>query len=621
MRTFKRILCVFLAVSILFFSINNSYFSPHKMDEVEATGLEIGVAYITVELLIELICAIGIAGLGCALIDNIKDWDWEEIAVDLHDWCRENYDVIDQYVTDGANALKEWALADEWVVIEGGGGSAPQPSPSPDHHGFTKAFRLTAGGIAGGFTLSSILTPLSFIEDYNYWVDSDGNIIAADDPRIRSVAFDDDAIVEIAKAYVNDKVTNFTNGNPLSLTDPITSSLQSVYGSVEENLSGFYGNLEFNNENKQVIRYFYKSANYASYHTMCMDTPHVAYFNGTNLFLYYNQDGVATVRSAFRFSENIMINADGSVTELSSTSAKYISWRLNDPNKLINVPIFTSLNAVQDYFDTGSLDDCVNISRKHNYIDTDDDYGWASTADLSPADLAAANPALADNLNGKDVSISSLVAAINALKEQLEEQNPNIGGSADPVPYPDTPTYTVIVNKVVSDPDIFPDSDSDPGTDPGKDPVTDPDKDPDPGTSTETGKDYTGFLGQIINLLKSILQAIKDFMSWFIIDFDAIKAHLLLALDSLSDFSGFNAFMDIVTDIKGQISDNYDYPVIKMTTPDILLPFFKSSEIILIDFEDYAKYFLMVRLAIKFSLYFGFGLWIIRDIKVAFTLN
>lgn len=600
-RSLKRFICIFLAVMVLFLGVNNSYFSPYKMDEVEATGLEIGVAYITVELLIELICAIGIAGLGCALIDNIKDWDWEEIAVDLHDWCRENYDVINQYVTDGANALKEWALADEWVVIEGGGGSAPQPSPDGDS---SKKFVDKVWGL-NDWTIANILAVGSLAGQALY----------------EQKVIQDEGITEIAKAYVNDKVTNFTNGNPLSLTDPITVSLQQCF--FPSDFSGYDGSTPKINENGKFEYYSSFISNGSTYTSDINELDSfnyggyifTEYFKNLNYTVYY----IKTPFTSFYY--------DANGNKLYRDARDKFVWKIvyDDGNIVTNdiscnFPIFLNENDYNSWLNGENILP-VNIARKYNYIDTDDDYGWASTAALSPADLAAANPALADNLNGKEVSISSLVAAINALKEQLEEQDPNTGGSADPVPYPDTPTYTVIVNKVVSDPDIFPDSDSDPGTDPGKDPVTDPDKDPDPGTSTETGKDYTGFLGQIINLLKSILQAIKDFMSWFIIDFDAIKAHLLLALDSLSDFSGFNAFMDIVTDIKGQISDNYDYPVIKMTTPDILLPFFKSSEIILIDFEDYAKYFLMVRLAIKFSLYFGFGLWIIRDIKVAFTLN
>ena len=251
-----------------------------------------------------------------------------------------------------------------------------------------------------------------------------------------------------------------------------------------------------------------------------------------------------------------------------------------------------------------------------NYIDTDGEYGWASTADLSPGDLAAANPALANNLIGKDVSISSLVAAINALKQQLEDQNPNTstgGSSANPLPYPDVPTYSAIVNNVVTDPDVFPSTGT--STDPGTDPGTSID----PGT--DTGINYSGLLGTIIGLLQQILQAIKDFMAWFVIDFPAIKAHLLEALDSVPGADGLDPFLAIITDIKGQITDNYDYPKITIQTPEILLQFVKAPEIVLLDFKDYAEYFIWVRTAMAFAILFGFAMWCVHDIKVELTLN
>ncbi len=133
--------------------------------------------------------------------------------------------------------------------------------------------------------------------------------------------------------------------------------------------------------------------------------------------------------------------------------------------------------------------------------------------------------------------------------------------------------------------------------------------------------DYTSLLQLIIDLLKSILQAIKDFMSWFIIDFDAIKAHLLLALQNVPAFSGFDGFLAILDRIRGSISDSYEYPKITMKTPEILIPFLKTGEIFLLDFEDYATYFLWVRTAMGFAILFGFFMWVVRDIKVELTLN
>ena len=38
MKILKRVICVFMSVLILFFTVNNSYFSQHKMDYVEAAS-------------------------------------------------------------------------------------------------------------------------------------------------------------------------------------------------------------------------------------------------------------------------------------------------------------------------------------------------------------------------------------------------------------------------------------------------------------------------------------------------------------------------------------------------------------------------------------------------------
>ena len=96
-------------------------------------------------------------------------------------------------------------------------------------------------------------------------------------------------------------------------------------------------------------------------------------------------------------------------------------------NAYTTMPIFKTKQQCIDYAN-GDLDisNAINFqNRKNNYIDTDDEYGWASTADISPSDLAAANPDAAGNLVDKDVTLNSLIAAINALKQKLEEENPN----------------------------------------------------------------------------------------------------------------------------------------------------------------------------------------------------
>lgn len=594
-KLFKQTLCIFLSVILIFFSVNNSYFSPHKMDNVEATAAVAAVA-ISADVIIELIAAIGVTCLGAAIINDIIDWDWNAICNDVHDWCREHVDILEQYVTDGTSALKEWALADEWEVVEGGGGT-PEPSPEPSSDPDDDSSQTLSHKIWGANDVWNI-----------------GNLIAG--AGVLSAEFynkyvpQDEGIVEVAKAYVNDKISNYHTATPLEGLDPITVSLQSIYGvnddikytgntdwsqfslnGISQSDGGLWSYIidNFSTESVRIAGYTYNDKIYLIYHSL-LDTTSTCYVLKVTATQIYNGKSTSITSDSFFCSGGYSFN----------------------------VPVFSTLDDARFFCLSGDDSSCINKEREHNYIDTSDEYGWASTADLSPADLAQANPALADDLIGRDVSISSLVAAINALKKQLEDQNPNTstgGSSADPVPYPDVPTYTLIVNEVVSDPDVFPESNPGTSTDPGTDPGTSTDPD------AEAGKDYTGLLGMIIGLLQQILQAIKDFMAWFVIDFPAIKAHLLEALDSVPGADGLDPFLAIITDIKGQITDHYDYPKITIQTPEILVQFVKAPEIVLLDFKDYAEYFIWVRTAMGFAILFGFAMWCVRDIKVELTLN
>lgn len=609
-KLFKQTLCIFLSVVLIFFSVNNSFFSPHKMDNVEATAAVAAVA-ISADVIIELIAAVGVTCLGVAIINDIVDWDWNAICNDVHDWCREHIDILEQYVTDGTSALKEWALADEWEVVEGGGGS-PEPSPDPDDDSSEK-FSHKIWGASDVWNIGNLIAGAGVLsaEFYNKYVPQD------------------EGIVEVAKAYVNDKIANYHTATPLEGLDPITESLQTIYG-YEDGKPHYYGEYEKVDDQFSISLNGICNNPDGSYLELYMEnnlpdlfTVPVSGYYENGILYFYRKNGSSISDTMLHLRCN-KYDVNGNLT----ASNKYcVSGSFNYPfsyplvSYSCNFPVFSNYNDMKNYL-LGESDDsaCINREREHNYIDTSDEYGWASTANLSPADLAQANPALADDLIGRDVSISSLVAAINALKKQLEDQNPNTstgGSSADPVPYPDVPTYTLIVNEVVSDPDVFPETDAGTETDPGT--STDPGTETDP--DAEAGKDYTGLLGTIIGLLRQILQAIKDFMSWFVIDFPAIKAHLLEALDNIPGADGLDPFLAIVTDIKGQITDSYEYPKITIQTPDILVQFVKAPEIVLLDFKDYAEYFIWVRTAMAFAILFGFAMWCVRDIKVELTLN
>jgi hypothetical protein len=236
------------------------------MDTVEASSIVAGGAVITADLIIKLVAALAVAGLAVGIIVEWSDVDIEEIAVDVHDWCREHYDSISGYL-EAQPAIKEWILSDYWVVVvDGTSGSSPEPSPSPDdeeeqlpsageaetgltqeqfeallneHHGFSNAFKVVAGSAATGLTLSSILAPISYVEEYGHYVDAEGNILDENDPRIKDVLMDND-VLGIVQAYMQSKIDTF--GTDTAGSDPITQALQSRY--VADGLPHYYGTFE-----------------------------------------------------------------------------------------------------------------------------------------------------------------------------------------------------------------------------------------------------------------------------------------------------------------------------------------------------------------------------------------
>ena len=627
MKILKKTLCIFLSVVVLSLSVGGSYLSADHMEEVNATALAT-VAAVSLETIIEVVALLAVTGLAVGLISEWTTMDMQSALEDFHDWLHDNISVLNEIGIDGTSALKEWAVADEWTVIEGtGGGEDPDPSSDP------------SGSSSKKFNIPSLAeaTELAGL----------GSVAAYDYLNRKVTPSQENA--EVVKRYFNDKITNFDKS---SKNDPITDSLKARYIDSSTTLYATEPELA---EDGHYHSYFYEFSSYGGKNVTSKKHDYYYYqyklsayitkeFHTGDNYLGYSWDcgfngdcyGVKIYPDAV---QNITDLTTGSNSYYSSSgvpqlgkysyysTSSYEEKYLWEHNAYTTMPIFKTKQQCIDYAN-GDLDisNAINFqNRKNNYIDTDDEYGWASTADISPSDLAAANPDAAGNLVDKDVTLNSLIAAINALKQKLEEENPNkqTGGVvADPVPYPDSPTYTVIVNEVIKDPDIFPDSsttpDPVPSTDPGIAPGTD--------QAPETDKmlNYSGFLNTIIGLLRQILQAIKDILAFlkefFVLDPAAVKAHALDVIQNIPAFDGFLPVVGYIDQLKGAFSDSYDYPKITMQTPDILVPYV-GEQILLIDFQDYAKYFLWVRTFLAFSISFGFVLWVVKQFKVVYTVN
>lgn len=604
MKILKKTLCIFLSVVVLSLSVGGSYLSADHMEEVNATALAT-VATVSLETIIEVVALLAVTGLAVGLISEWTTMDMQSALEDFHDWLHDNISVLNEIGIDGTSALKEWAVADEWTVIEGtGGGEDPDPSSDP------------SGSSGKKFNIPSLAeaTELAGL----------GSVAAYDYLNRKVIPSQENA--EVVKRYFNDKIADFSGSTK---SDPITSSLKNRYvDSSSDDL--YYSGVPASSSMPSLKWTTVGSDSSGKYNIV-----HVA--DGSGNFERFG--GYSSSSGSYNFCAS----SGSSINEDVHLSCKGVStwYRVSDGSVYrtrtfssvsnmsvsasCNFPLFGSKEALINYLKTGDDSACINKSRKNNYIDTDDEYGWASTADISPSDLAAANPDAAGNLVDKDVTLNSLIAAINALKQKLEEENPNkqTGGIvADPVPYPDSPTYTVIVNEVIKDPDIFPDSSTTPDPVPSADPGIAPGTDQAP--ETDKMLNYSGFLNIIIGLLRQILQVIKDILAFlkefFVLDPAAVKAHALDVIHNIPAFDGFLPVVGYIDQLKGAFSDSYDYPKIIMQTPDLLVPYV-GEQILLIDFQDYAKYFLWVRTFLAFSISFGFVLWVVKQFKVVYTVN
>lgn len=602
MKILKKTLCIFLSVVVLSLSVGGSYLSADHMEEVNATALAT-VAAVSLETIIEVVALLAVTGLAVGLISEWTTMDMQSALEDFHDWLHDNISVLNEIGIDGTSALKEWAVAEEWTVIEGTGGSEdPDPSSDPsDDSG--KKFNIPS------LAEATELAGLGSVAAYDY---------------LNRKVNPSQENAEVVKRYFNDKISNFSDTTKI---DPITTALKSRFP-ASSNLY-YDGNLEITGDHINFRIYGEYSGNKGyPYITKSFSDSvvgeRIAYLKKPPLegkcyssYVLYKISGdtISIIPKA------LGIQNDSTVASSIQVSNTYF----DNGSLACNFPVFDDYSTLENYLKTGDDSACINKSRKNNYIDTDDEYGWASTADISPSDLAAANPDAAENLVDKDVTLNSLIAAINALKQKLEEENPNkqTGGVvADPVPYPDSPTYTVIVNEVIKDPDIFPDSSTTPDPVPSADPGIAPGTDQAP--ETDKMLNYSGFLNTIIGLLRQILQAIKDILAFlkefFVLDPAVVKTHALDVIQNIPAFDGFLPVVGYIDQLKGAFSDSYDYPKITMQTPDILVPYV-GEQILLINFQDYAKYFLWVRTFLAFSISFGFVLWVVKQFKVVYTVN
>lgn len=186
MKVIKRIVCVFLSVMILFFGVNNSYFSPVKMDQVEAAGTVV-LGYETMQA----ICYyFGSLVLGYSSVAEVPDLTEEQIEKVGHAYIKSLFTVngVPDHVSDklamanqalftlisnkqayvfGSEALKEVAET-EFQVIMGGNNGDEEPSPSPDGEGKKP---LNIGNVVDCLGALSVFGYGIFEDSLQYYID------------------------------------------------------------------------------------------------------------------------------------------------------------------------------------------------------------------------------------------------------------------------------------------------------------------------------------------------------------------------------------------------------------------------------------------------------------------
>ena len=384
MKILKKTLCIFLSVVILSLSVGGSYLSADHMEEVNATAMAT-VAAVSLETIIEVVALLAVTGLAVGLISEWTTMDMHSALEDFHDWLHDNISVLNEIGIDGTSALKEWAVAEEWTVIEGtGGGEDPDPSSDP------------SGSSGKKFNIPSLAeaTELAGL----------GSVAAYDYLNRKVTPSQENA--EVVKRYFNDKIADFSGS---SKSDPITSSLKNRYvdSSSESDIAytGVDPSIKNADGSKNLnVRVSYKytfNGNIIVGQRKCekqvsdIDEKGIYYRsyllkNGNyadGYFGYYSDGNYIVDTMDFEYKETY---ENGSY--YSSGKGGSTAFTFSMDSYSCNIPIFNDLTSAKNYLKTGDDSACINKSRKNNYIDTDDEYGWASTADISPSDLVAANP-------------------------------------------------------------------------------------------------------------------------------------------------------------------------------------------------------------------------------------
>lgn len=501
MKVIKRIVCVFLSVMILFFGVNNSYFSPVKMDQVEAAGTVV-LGYETMQA----ICYyFGSLVLGYSSVAEVPDLTEEQIEKVGHAYIKSLFTVngVPDHVADklamanqalftlisnkqayvfGSEALKEVAET-EFQVIMGGNNGDEEPSPSPDDKK-----KLNIGKAIGCIGALSVFGATVFEESVKFYADKfskgEENFI------------DKEYLAELLKENYFD------------------SSI------IDKMVSGESYQLKFSTAmNKMFTCKTHNTSCHITHFADCeVNGFYAAYFTtrGGNASCTLEIRGIIDGQNK-KFTGYTGLTSCGDVVKWSS---------IEYDSMCTNLPLFSSFSELQNFLQTGEgYENALNYLKQYKLADwLQDNWNGELFDPLTGLSYLndLANMAKHQGLNaiGNDPSLDDMKQHLRDIIANLRPgydpvTDPSVDPALDPICYPDTIPTPVI------------DPTADVVLQPAKDPTPSPNPDPSPSTSPKPTTQPTPSPGEI-DSSQPVVDLSKFFP--FCIPFDLI--HLVQALDA-----------------------------------------------------------------------------------------
>lgn len=527
MKVIKRIACVFLSVMILFFGVSNSYFSPVKMDQVEAAG--------TVVLGYEAMQAIcyyfGSLVLGYSSVAEVPNLTEEQIEKVGHAYIKSLFTVngVPDHVADklamanqalftlisnkqayvfGSEALKEVAET-EFQVIMGGNNGDEEPSPSPD-----EKKKLNIGKAIGCIGALSVFGATVFEESLKFYVDKFSK---------GEENFIDMELNELPAIYPDDVQSIISTSEPYHYQAHFL--VQGYYSHPYYESESYYSITQYDIDlttNDRIACYVSLKISDSSVQSLTYD---VGFYGkvGTKVGTWYDMP------------MNVTQKQDGKITASYQTTKKSIfHWQSATKDYLqnmmvsnvCNIPIFGKSTDALNFAETGEgIEKATNYSKKYRIADwLQDDWSGELVDPLTGLSYLndLANMAKHQGLNaiGNDPSLDDMKQHLRDIIANLRPgydpvTDPSVDPALDPICYPDTIPTPVI------------DPTADVVLQPAKDPTPSPNPDPSPSTSPKPTTQPTPSPGEI-DSGQPVVDLSKFFP--FCIPFDLI--HLVQALDA-----------------------------------------------------------------------------------------